>query len=299
MKSARVLAGSLLFLFVSSCTREDIVTNLEDSKDCEIRYQSEKKMKKVTSTFVATGNVRTFEFSYLKNAIKQINTTNGGSPAGNYVIQYASGVCIPSGYNFTFNGPLITYDLNGIFTIDQLKVTRRTMTPNYRNPFTADSSNSNVYGYDASGRLNHDVPGFSDAPLYDNIINITYTGASNVQSYHRLGGSQELITTNTMDTRKNPFKQQDKLLYLMKLLPLSGFNRSEEAVFHYFSLNNNNPIRFQYINSSIQQFEYTFEYTYTPDGYPLTILIYKAAYTVSPTIPDPRVLVEQVAIEYF
>jgi len=58
-------------------------------------------------------------------------------------------------------------------------------------------------------------------------------------------------------------------------------------------------LRFQYINSSIQQFEYTLEYTYSADNYPLTINIYRAAYTGSPTVPDPRVLVETVAIDYF
>ncbi|MFL5772693.1 MAG: hypothetical protein ACJ75F_06020, partial [Flavisolibacter sp.] len=282
---------------LASCTRDEILTNLDASKDCEVRYAAEKRMKKITSTTTATGSVRTWEFSYLKNAIKEIATTSDGSNAGSYVIQYASGICIPSGYNFQFSSAEITYDLNGIFTIDKTQIKRRTMTPNYRNPFTSDSSNSNVYAYDVSGKINSDVPGFSDAPLYDNVINVTYSPANNVNTIHRIGGSQEVITTNTMDTKKNPFKQQDKLLYLMKLLPLSTFNRTEESVFHYFSLNNNNPLRFQYINPSIQQFEYTLEYTYTPDSYPLTINIYRAAYTGSPTVPDTRVLVETVAIE--
>ena len=85
----------------------------------------------------------------------------------------------------------------------------------------------------------------------------------------------------------------------MKILPLQTFNRSEESVFHYFSLNNNNPLRFQYIDPGINQFEYTFEYTYTLDGFPLTMRIYKAAYTSDPTTPDPRVLMEEVAFEYF
>src|SRR4029079_1285511 len=300
MTSKRRLAlYSLALIAFASCTRDEILTNLDASKDCEIRYAAEKRMKKVTSTTTATGIVRTWEFSYLKNAIKEIATTRDGSNAGSYVIQYASGICIPSGYNFQLNSPAIIYDLNGIFTIDKTQITRRTMTPNYRNPFTADSSNSNVYAYDASGKLNSDVPGFIDAPLYDNVINITYSPANNVNTIHRIGGSQETITTNTMDTKKNPFKQQDKLLYLMKLLPLSTFNRTEESVFHYFSLNNNNPLRFQYINPSIQQFEYTLEYTYTADGYPLTINIYRAAYTSSPSVPDPRVLVETVVIDYF
>ncbi len=85
----------------------------------------------------------------------------------------------------------------------------------------------------------------------------------------------------------------------MKVLPLASFNRSEESVFHYFSLNINNPLRFQYIDPGINQFEYTFEYTYAADNYPLTMRIYKAAYTSSPTIPDPRVLMEDVTLEYF
>jgi hypothetical protein len=298
MKSKQwVWSSVILMVFASSCLREEVVTNLEASRDCEIRYGAEKRIKKITST--ASGTVRTFDFTYLKNAIKQINTTRDGVASGNYVIQYASGICIPSGFTFQLNAPEIIYDLNGIFTIDKTRITRRTMTRNFRNPFTADSSNSNVYAYDPTDRLSSDVPGFDNAPLYDNVINITYGAGDNVQSIHRIGGSQEVITTNTMDTRRNPFKQQDKILYLMKILPLGTFNKSEESVFHYFSLNNNNPLRFQYINPSIQQFEYTFEYTYSADSYPVTMRIYRAAYTSSPTVPDPRVLVEDVTIEYF
>ena len=300
MKSNRQLAlyAFTLIALGSSCTREEILTNLEVSKDCEVRYAAEKRIKKITSTYSSTGTVRVWEFSYLKNAVKNINTTRNGIASGNYVIQYASGICIPSGYNFLWNSD-VEYDLNGIFTIDKTRITRRTMTPNYRNPFTVDSSNSNVFNYDGTGRINSDVPGFADAPLYDNVINITYTATGNVQNMHRIGGSQEVITTNTMDSRKNPFKQQDKLLYYMKILPMQTFNKSEESVFHYFSLNNNNPLRFQYIDPGINQFEFTFEYTYTLDGFPLTMRIYKAAYTSDPVTPDPRVLMEELAFEYF
>jgi hypothetical protein len=300
MKSNRQLAlyAFAMVAIETSCTREEILTNLDASKDCEVRYASEKRMKKITSTYSSTGTVRTWEFSYLKNAVKNINTTTNGNPSGGYVIQYASGICIPSGYNFLWNTD-VTYDLNGIFTIDKTRITRRTMTPNYRNPFTVDSSNSNVFNYDGTGRINSDVPGFADAPLYDNTINITYTAGNNVQTMHRIGGSQEVITTNTMDARRNPFRQQDKLLYYMKILPMQTFNRSEESVFHYFSLNTNNPQRFQYIDPGINQYEFTFEYTYSLDGFPLTMRVYKAAYTGSPSIPDPRVLMEELAFEYF
>ena len=89
MKSNRHLAlyAFALMLLNTSCTREEILTNLEVSRDCEVRYAAEKRLKKITSTFASTGTVRIWEFSYLKNAVKNINTTRNGISSGNHVIQ--------------------------------------------------------------------------------------------------------------------------------------------------------------------------------------------------------------------
>jgi hypothetical protein len=294
-RNSLTLYFAITLIFIS-CIKKDIIVALQQGKDCQTIYQNEKKIKTIVSK-IPKGPTNTFDFLYKNSVISQININTVSTSASNYVLFYASGVCLASGFTFKQQNPYM--DLNGAFTIDNINIIERILTPEYRDPYNGSfTSNHDKYIYDSSNKIVLNTSGFAGSFGSDEAIHIGYRHDGNVDGISKFDGNQDLIVTKKIDSKNNPFKQQNSLFYVMKFLPLSSFPKAIDDVWHYFSLNVNNPLELEYSNSSVK-YHNTFEYTYTTDGYPIHINIYHIDYPYGFNYPpSPKFLQEEVTIQY-